>query len=102
MRPSLTAHAEARLQQRAIPPLVLDFLLEYGATMRCGEADRYYFDKAARKRLSRSLGGDRALRLVEPWLDTYAVVGDRNGRIVTTGHRTGRFKAPRTSNHRSR
>jgi hypothetical protein len=34
------------------------------------------FDKAAKKRLKRHLGGDRGLRIVEPWLGVYIVISD--------------------------
>jgi hypothetical protein len=86
---SLTRHAEARLQQRAIPPFVLELLERCGSTIRCGGADRLFFDKAARKRLERHLGGSRSLRIVEKWLNVYAVVADHGG-VVTVGHRSKR------------
>jgi len=47
---SLTHHAAVRLQQRAIPPYVIEFLERFGTGARCGGADRLFFDKAARKR----------------------------------------------------
>jgi hypothetical protein len=90
---SLTRHAEARLQQRAIPPFVIDLLERCGSTMRCGGADRLFFDKAAKKRLERLLGGARSLRVVDKWLGVYAVFND-NGALVTVGHRSKRFNRP--------
>jgi len=81
-----TAHACRRLQQRAIPPHVVELLERCGSFQRCSQADRLSFDKAAKKRLARYLGGNRALRLIEPWLSVYAIIGD-NGRVVTVGHR---------------
>jgi hypothetical protein len=90
---SLTRHAEVRLQQRAIPPFVVDLLERCGSTVRCGGADRLFFDKAAKKRLERHLGGARSLRLVEPWLGVYAVIND-NGSVVTAGHRSKRVHRP--------
>jgi hypothetical protein len=83
---TLTQHAAVRLQQRAIPPYVIEFLERFGTEARCGGADRLFFDKAARKRLERHMGGPRALRHVEPWLNLYVVIGD-NGRVITAGHR---------------
>ena len=44
------------------------------------------FDKAAKRRLTHHLGGKRGLRLIEPWMSVYAVIGD-NGKIITVGHR---------------
>lgn len=87
IRQGVSAHAQARLQQRAIPPLVLDLLQEFGSGFRSHGAERLIFDKAAVKRLKRHLGGDRGLRVIERWLRVYAVVGD-SGHLVTVAHRT--------------
>jgi len=80
-----TRHAQERLQQRAIPPLVVELLEEFGSVTRSGTAERLTFDKAARRRLVRHLGGERSLRMIEPWLHVYAVVGD-SGRLITVAH----------------
>lgn len=86
---SFSHHAATRMQQRAIPPFMIELLERFGTEERCGGADRIFFDKAARKRLERHLGGRRSIRHVEPWLDVYLVVGD-NGKLVTVGHRLKR------------
>lgn len=86
---SLTRHAVARLQQRAIPPFVVELLERFGSEMRCGGGDELFFDKAARKRVERYMGGARSLRHIEPWLNVYLVIGD-HGRVVTVGHRSKR------------
>lgn len=88
-----TIHAQQRLQQRAIPPFVVDLLEAFGSERRCGGAERLFFDKAARRRLTQALGGRRGLRLIEPWLNVYAVVGD-NGRLVTAARQTRRSLRP--------
>jgi hypothetical protein len=88
---ALTAHAQARLQQRAIPPLVVDLLMQFGSPSRCNGAERLMFDKTAVKRLRRHLGGERGLKVVERWLNVYAVVGD-NGLLVTAAHKSERFR----------
>jgi hypothetical protein len=90
---TLTRHAEVRLQQRAIPPFVVDLLESCGSTVRCGGADRLFFDKAAKKRLERHLGGARSLRVVEKYLNVYAVFSD-GGSVVTVGHRSKRVNRP--------
>jgi hypothetical protein len=87
---TLTAHAQTRLQQRAIPPLVVDLLMRFGSPFRCGGAERLMFDKSAVKRLRRHLGGPRGLKVIERWLNVYAVVGD-NGTLVTAAHRSAHF-----------
>ena len=89
----LTRHSERRMQQRSIPPFVLDLLDRFGSSMRCGRAERLFFDKTARRRLKTHLGGARGLRALEGWLDVYAVVGD-NGQVVTVAHRQDRFRRP--------
>jgi hypothetical protein len=90
MASARTRHCQERLRQRAIPPLVENLLHEFGTSMRCGGAERLFFDKAARRRLQAHLGGARGLKTLEPWLNVFVVVGD-NGKTVTAGHRQGRF-----------
>lgn len=93
MGADLTLHARRRMQGRMIPPIVVDLLHRFGSSMRCGGADRMFFDKAARRRLSSYLGGYGSLRKIENWLDVYMVLGD-NGNVVTVGYRTRRFRRP--------
>lgn len=90
MTTQLSRHASVRLQQRGIPAFVIELLEACGSEHRCGGAEKLFFDKAARKRLKRYLGGERSLRLVERWLNVYAVVGD-NGSVVTTAHKSKRY-----------
>jgi hypothetical protein len=85
-----THHAEDRLQQRGVPPFVIELLDRFGASARCQGAEKVFFDKQSRKALRRHLGGARSLRLIEPWLDTYAVLSDE-GVVVTVGHRQKRI-----------
>jgi hypothetical protein len=87
---SFTCHAEARIQQRAIPPIVVELLERFGSETRSGGADLLFLDKAARKLLRRHLG--RSFRSFE-YLDAYAVVSDQ-GRVVTVGHRSKRINRP--------
>lgn len=86
----LTSHAATRIAQRGIPPLVLDLLCQFGASERCKDADKLFFDKQSRRQLKRYLGGERSLKLLEPWLNTYAVLGD-DGKVVTAGQRQKRI-----------
>jgi hypothetical protein len=87
----MTRHAQSRIQQRTIPAFVIDLLERCGSTMRCGGAERLFFDKAARKRLRHYLGGHHGMRLIEPWLTVYAVIGD-NGQFVTVARQCRRFR----------
>lgn len=88
---ALSIHARKRMQQRAIPPLVLDMLFDCGSVSRCGGADRLTFDRAAIRRLQHQVGGEKGLKQFERWLSVYAIVGD-NGEVVTAAHRTRRFR----------
>ena len=83
----LTEHARARMRQRAIPPAVVEALLDYG----CEEHDHHggtilYFNKAARRRLER----ERLDRALERYLDAYAVVAT-TGEVISVGHRDRRI-----------
>ena len=86
----ITRHAQIRSQQRGIPPMVLDLILQFGSTESAGDgASKMFFDKAARRRLH-SYAGTLAPMLDEH-LDSYAVVGQDN-QIITVGHRTERIR----------
>lgn len=54
-RETLTGHAQSRAQQRALPPLLLNWLRDYGHERYDGRgATVLFFDKAARRRLERT------------------------------------------------
>ena len=90
-RTDLTTHAAARVQQRALPPLVLDWLHTYGREHHDGRgATVLFFDKPARRRLERGVGRE-PVRRMKQWLNTYAVVGG-DGQVVTAGHRFKRIR----------
>ena len=85
-----TYHATIRAQQRTVPPIVIDWLVAYGARMSAGNGcERLFFDKSARRRLARDLGSWAYNRL-EHKLDTYAILSD-DGAIVTVGFRNQRI-----------
>jgi hypothetical protein len=86
----LTQHAEVRMQQRGITPLILRSLLDYGATTHDHRgATIVYFDKRARSRLLRD-SGRAGYRQVEKHLNAYAVVAN-DGSVVTVGRRNKRI-----------
>jgi hypothetical protein len=86
----LTRHAQERLQQRAIPELAVEMFERFGSSMRHQGADILFFDKPARKRLARAFGGQRASRVLEPWLNSFVCLED--GRVITVARRTKRLK----------
>jgi hypothetical protein len=87
----LTTHARVRMQQRGIPPVALDVLLDYGREAHDHRGCRIVrFDKRSRKRAERELG-DRLYRSVERYFNAYAVVGSDDA-VLTVGHRRRRFE----------
>lgn len=87
---NLTHHARARLQQRGIPPLVVERLLDFGREEHDHQGGRIvYFDRRARARLEKAVGGE-TYRRIERHLDAYAVVAE-TGEVITVGHRTHRI-----------
>lgn len=85
----LTKHAQTRTQQRAIPPMLIDLLLQFGSSERSGTGvSKVFFDKSSRRKVKAYAGS--LARLLDEHLDVYAVVTD-DMTVITAGHRTGRF-----------
>ena len=86
----LSAHAQARMQQRGINDTVLDRLLEFGKVAHDHHGGEViFFNKQARQRLRRDLpAGD--YRALERYFNAYAVIGD-DGEVVTVGRRWKRI-----------
>ena len=81
----LTTHARVRMQQRGIPPVAVEVLLEYGREAHDHRGCRIVrFDKRSRRRAARALG--EAFRRIERHLDAYAVLAADDA-VVTVGHR---------------
>ena len=86
---SISKHGNDRLQQRAIPPFVLDLLLNFGQTQHDHQGcELVYFGKSGLRRVSRHLGPQIAGHLGH-YRSAYAIVA--GGRIVTAGYRTKRI-----------
>jgi len=86
---NMTCHAAARSQQRCIPPMLIDLLLQFGSEERAsGGVRKIFFDKSARRRLQAYVGP--LTRMLEEHLDIYAVVGE-DTKVVTVGYRTTRI-----------
>ncbi|NMG16383.1 hypothetical protein [Aromatoleum bremense] len=83
-------HANIRSQQRAIAPMVIDLLLQFGTAQPAGDgASKVFFDKAARRRVKAYAGS--LAGLLDEHLDVYAVVGSDNT-VVTVAHRIERIQ----------
>ena len=87
---STSRHAAVRMQQRSIPALVVDLLMEFGASQTAGDGTtKFFFDKTARKRL-KTYAGPLASVLAHH-LDVYVVVAD-DQKLVTAAHRIDRIR----------
>ena len=96
----LSHHAAARLQQRSIPPLVVDLLDLYGARQPAGRgAEMVYMDKAAQRRMRQVLGG-AAVAALQPLLSAYLIESE-SGQVITAGWRCTRVQRERSA-HRGR
>lgn len=84
-----TAHAAIRCQQRGVPPLVIDLLLQFGQREHDHRgAEIVYFDRRSRKRIENYAGG--LISKFSEHMDSYVVVAD--GKIITVGSRFKRVK----------
>lgn len=84
---TMTNHARARIQQRGIPEVVVENLLDFGREAYDHHGSRVvYFDRRAREELRRACG-DTTYKRIEARLDAYAVVAS-DGDVITVGHRS--------------
>ena len=82
---NMTKHAQARLQQRAIPPLIVDWLCKYGCRFQGFNGTTVcFFDKQSRRYLASEVGHVVVRRLAD-MMDAYLVLSGDS--IVTVGHR---------------
>ena len=77
-------HSKKRRQQRGIPKLIIEWLLEFGEVVRLHGSDLYYFSNKSKKAI-RHYAGRRILQLMKRYMDAYLIFKD--GYVVTTGHR---------------
>ena len=86
-----TTHGAVRMQQRGIPPLIIQWLEAFGEELHDHHgAIILHFSKRARRRLEQNVGSTPVRRLNE-WMNAYAVIGT-DGALITTGMRWKRLK----------
>jgi hypothetical protein len=84
---AITAHASIRGQQRGVPPLIREWLLDFGEEVYDHHgAIIYYFTRDSRRRLERNFGRE-SIRRFHEWLDSYAVVSASDGLLISVGKR---------------
>lgn len=82
---NITKHAQARSQQRAIPPLIIKWLCKYGCRMHGMNGTTVcFFDRESRRCLASEVG-HVVVRRLSDMMDTYLVLSGDS--IVTIGHR---------------
>lgn len=84
-------HARRRCHQGGIPPLLVQWLWEFGRERHDGAgAVVLHFDRKARRALERSVGRE-VVRQMRKWMDAYLVVST-DGTLITAGHRYARLR----------
>lgn len=92
LEPTLTKHAASRAQQRGIPPLIEQWLDEFGDEEFDGKgAVLIYFSRKSMRAMQRAFGREPIRRMSE-YLDAYKVESSHDGRIITVGHRSKRMR----------
>ena len=86
-----TTHASRRAQQRAVPPLVTEWLDRYGEEEFDGRGGVVrYFSRTSIRKMQRDLGRAPVARLSE-YLDCYLIQSSRDQTLITVGHRAARI-----------
>ncbi len=87
-----TQHSKHRMQQRGIPPLVVDWLQEFGDKVYDHQGGIImHFSKRSRRRLENAVGREPVRRMSE-WLRAYVVKSAHEGLLITAGIRYHRIK----------
>ena len=89
--PCMTQHAVVRMQQRGIPPFVVECLLDHGRVQHDHHGGRIlFFDKASWRRIKRC-GKKMSLAKLSKYRKAYAVLTS-DGLVLTLGHRYKRIR----------
>ena len=83
-----TKHAKVRAQQRGIPPLIGQWLDNFGEEEYDGRGGvvRYFSHRSVRA-MEREVGREPVRRFAD-YLDAYKVLSSRDGCVITIGFRT--------------
>lgn len=87
MQATFTQHASQRIQQRGIPAVISNWLLDYGEEMFDGRGGVVrYFSSNGLRDLECDIGKSAMKRLAE-YMRCYLVESSNNGVIITIGKR---------------
>lgn len=82
---AMTNHASIRSQQRGIPLLIREWLMDFGEEVYDHRgAIIYFFNRDSRRKLERNFGRE-SIRRFHEWLDSYAVVSVNERVLITVG-----------------
>lgn len=95
MQQTYTNHANIRSQQRGIPPLVSEWLMDYGTEVYDGHGGvvRYFTPKSIRK-VEKAVGREPVRRMSE-FMRCYLVQSSYDGTVLTVGKRHNNKHLPR-------
>jgi hypothetical protein len=80
-----TQHAASRMRQRSVPPIVIEWLEEFGDEQFDGHGGVVtYFSRQSKRRLEQRFGR-RFVAENARYLDRYAVRSAADGAVVTVG-----------------
>lgn len=83
-----TIHSEVRGQQRGVPPIIVDLLLQFGVREHdASGGEILYFDKRSKKKVEIYAGG--LFGKLNEHMDAYAVIA--SGKLITVGSRFKRI-----------
>jgi len=83
-----TFHSEVRGQQRGVPPIIVDLLMQFGVREHDARgAEILYFDKRSKKKIETYSGG--LFGKLNEHMDAYAVIS--SGKLITVGIRIKRI-----------
>lgn len=89
---SFTKHASIRCQQRCIPPLINQWLSDFGAKEYDGHGCvTRFFNKQSIKSLKKEFGSE-PIKLLSKYLTAYKIESCENKVVVTIGYRTKKIK----------
>ena len=87
---NITTHAAIRSQQRGIPPLIMEWLDQFGEEYYDGHgAIIRRFTRASRREIERQCGRDLVSKLSQYF--TAYIVENHDGTVITAGHLTKRI-----------
>ncbi len=87
----ISNHGSRRIQKRSVPPIVLDWLRDYGSEQYDGRgAVVRYFDNAAKERLTQ-VCGRRFVQNNKKYLSVYMVEDTSGESLITVGYRNRRI-----------